>query len=161
MTIFICYLCVRSIRISLIGRNAESLFPTASPSRKICSTKADCGTDLGPLVSGFIAQNTDWRWVFYVQAIDGALIILAVVFFFKETRGSVLLSKKAKLINEWYEARERLGLYCFEIPSEDSERAQPQRIRFKVKADEERETIGKMIGISCYRPFREHIIFVS
>jgi MFS family permease len=28
------------------------------------------GTGLGPLVSGFIAQHTSWRWIFYVQTYE-------------------------------------------------------------------------------------------
>ena len=116
------------------------------------------GTGLGPLVSGFVAQHLSWRWVFYIQAITCGLHILAVSIFFKETRGSVLLSRKAKILNKWYEGRETLGLYGFDMPSEQNEKLQSQRIRWKVQSDEERESLLKMIGISCYRPFR---VFVS
>lgn len=113
------------------------------------------GTGLGPLCSGLIAQHLEWRWVFYVQAIDGGLIILAVCLFFKETRGSVLLSRKAQILNNWYEARESEGLFGVQIPTEDSgkTRMESQRIRWRVKSDEERVTLARMISISCYRPF--------
>lgn len=114
------------------------------------------GTGLGPLVSGFIAQNTTWRWVFYVQTIDCGLLIAAVILFFKETRGSVLLSRKASLLNKWYEEREKAGYVGVMIPvGSDMEKRDRQRIRWKVKSDEERESLAKMIGISLYRPFRE------
>ena len=112
------------------------------------------GTGLGPLCSGFIAQHLSWRWVFYVQVIDGGLLILAVAIFFKETRGSVLLSRRAKLLNSWYEAREKVGLVGMEIILDGGGTKESQRIRWKVKSDEERETLAKMIGISVYRPFR-------
>ena len=112
------------------------------------------GTGLGPLCSGFIAQNISWRWVFYVQFIDCGLIILAVAIFFKETRGSVLLSRRAKLLNSWYEAREKVGLVGLEMVVNCDGKKESQRIRWKVKADEERETLAKLIGISVYRPFR-------
>lgn len=111
------------------------------------------GTGLGPLVSGFISQHISWRWVFYVQVIDCGLLILAVAIFFKETRGSVLLSRRAGLLNAWYEAREKAGLVGFETTLDDGKK-QSQRIRWKVKSDEERESLAKMIGISVYRPFR-------
>lgn len=39
------------------------------------------GTGLGPLVSGFVAQNLDWRWVFWVQAVTCGACILAVTTF--------------------------------------------------------------------------------
>ena len=112
------------------------------------------GTGLGPLVSGFIAQNLSWRWVFYVQTIDCGLLILAVAFFFRETRGSVLLSRRANLLNKWYEAREKAGLVGIDMLVEDASKKLSQRIRWKVKSDEERESLAKMIGISVYRPFR-------
>lgn len=113
------------------------------------------GTGLGPLCSGFIAQNLSWRWVFFVQVIDCGLLILLVALFFKETRGSVLLSRRAKLLNSWYEAREKVGLVGFDILIDGEAEKQSRRIRWKVKSDEERESLGKMIGISVYRPFRE------
>ena len=113
------------------------------------------GTGLGPLVSGFIAQNLNWRWIFWVQVISCGLIMLAVILFFKETRGSVLLSRKAARLNEWYEAREKVGLVGFDVSiGEDCLKTESQRLRWKVKSDEERESLAKMIGISLYRPFR-------
>jgi MFS family permease len=112
------------------------------------------GTGLGPLVSGFIAQNTNWRWVFWVQVITCGILITAVTLFFRETRGSILLSRKARALNKWYEELENAGYIGFEMPiSPGSERTESQRIRWKVKTDEERESISKMIGISVYRPF--------
>jgi MFS family permease len=112
------------------------------------------GTGLGPLVSGFIAQNTNWRWVFWVQVITCGILITAVTLFFRETRGSILLSRKARALNKWYEELENAGYIGFDIPvSPGSERTESQRIRWKVKTDEERESISKMIGISVYRPF--------
>ena len=94
--------------------------------------------------------------MFYVQVISCGLVILAVVVFFKETRGSVLLSKKARLLNRWYESREAAGYVGFEMPSaDDGSKMLCQRIRWKVKSDEERESLAKMMAISLYRPFRK------
>ena len=109
------------------------------------------GTGLGPLCSGLIVQNTSWRWVFYAQVISCGIMILLVVMFFKETRGSVLLSRKAKLMNQWYEAREKNGLPGYVYPLDVS--GKTERVRWKVQADEERETLAKMISVSVYRPF--------
>lgn len=77
-----------------------------------------------------------------------------VVLFFKETRGSVLLSRKAKAINKWYENLEEAGYYGVMMPSSSgSENGALQRIRWKVKADEERSSLLTMIKISLHRPF--------
>ena len=111
------------------------------------------GTGLGPLCSGFIAQHVSWRWVFYVQVMSCGFLILLVMGFFKETRGSVLLSRRAAILNKWYEAREKAGLKGFEMPVDEHGTKESQRIRWKVKSDEDRESLAKMIGISVYRPF--------
>ena len=117
------------------------------------------GTGLGPLVSGFIAQYTTWRWIFYLQIITNGLIWVYIFFFFYETRGSILLSKKARRLNKWYDQLEAAGYYGVIMPTEKSSprekagQSSPQRIRWKVKADEERSSIAKMVSISLYRPF--------
>ena len=113
------------------------------------------GTGLGPLCSGFIAQHLSWRWVFYVQVISSGFMILLVILFFNETRASILLSRRAHALNQWYLQREEAGYVGFDVPLENGTGKQSQRIRWKVKSDEERESIAVMIGISLYRPFRE------
>lgn len=57
-------------------------------------------------------------------------------------------------MNEWYETREKAGLVGFDVAIEDESKKECQRIRWKVKSDEDRESLSKMIGISVYRPFR-------
>ncbi|KAF2815033.1 MFS general substrate transporter, partial [Mytilinidion resinicola] len=113
------------------------------------------GTGLGPLVCGWIAQNTTWRWIFYLQTITCGVLIGAVSITFKETRGSVLLSRKARALNKWYENREEAGFYGFNMADASSKTGSmaSQRIRWKVKSDEERSSLSKSIGISLYRPF--------
>ncbi|KAI6837141.1 MFS general substrate transporter [Hortaea werneckii] len=117
------------------------------------------GTGLGPLISGFIAYNTTWRWIFYLQVIVDGIVMVFIVFFFKETRGSVLLSRKAKALNKWYDSLEGHGYYGMMMPTQDPTKTVPQRIRWKVKSDEERASLGKMITVSLYRPF--HLLFTE
>ena len=137
-----------------MARSPSDLGADRNTPMALFSGAALFGTGLGPLCSGFIAQHLLWRWVFYVQVITCGLSILAVAIFFKETRGSVLLSKRAGLLNGWYEAREKAGLIGFNMVIGEDAKKQSQRIRWKVKSDEERESLAKMIGISVYRPFR-------
>ena len=118
------------------------------------------GTGLGPLCSGFIAQYVTWRWIFRVQVITSGLLMLVILFFFKESRGSVLLSRKAKALNRYYEELEASGYYGFLMPVEGTSSpmsvdpvTSPQRIRWRVRSDEERSSLLKMISISLYRPF--------
>ncbi|KAL4986130.1 major facilitator superfamily domain-containing protein [Aspergillus falconensis] len=112
------------------------------------------GTGLGPLISGFIQRRACWRWIYYSQAIAAAVFLVILFFFLSETRGSVLLSRKAKTLNTYYDALEEAGYYGMIFDANGtSEKQQVQRIRWKVKSDEERESLTKMISISCYRPF--------
>ena len=118
------------------------------------------GTGLGPLVSGFIAANTTWRWIFYLQIITCGVVQALVVLFFKETRGSVLLSRKAKKLNQYYDALEEAGYVGLDMPSSSEPgKTISTRTRWKVKSDEERASLSKMIGISLYRPF--HFLFTE
>ena len=84
-------------------------------------------------------------------------MMILVIAFFRETRGSVILSRKAKALNDWYESREKHGYCGHEMQTDKvgNSAKQNQRIRWKVKSDEERESLAKMIGISLYRPFRK------
>ncbi|EEH46998.2 uncharacterized protein PADG_03096 [Paracoccidioides brasiliensis Pb18] len=116
------------------------------------------GTGFGPMVSSFIVYHVSWRWVFYMQAILSAAVTAAVVVFFNETRGNVLLSRKAQMLNKWYEKLEEAGYIGVDMPVDGQPLSaeglrQTQRIRWKVKADEERESIAKVIAISLCRPF--------
>jgi multidrug resistance protein len=148
--------CGSSVFSTMVGGVVSDLYHARDRNTPMAlfSGGALFGTGLGPLVSGFIAQNTNWRWVFWVQVITCGILVSAVTLFFKETRGSILLSKKARCLNKWYEEREHAGYIGFDMPvSPGSEKTESQRIRWKVKSDEERESISRMIGISVYRPF--------
>jgi MFS family permease len=109
------------------------------------------GTGLAPLLAGAVVQHTTWRWVWYSHAIVSAVFVVIIFLFFKETRGSVLLSRKAKALNTYYDKLESAGHYGVIM----SDKETVKRIRWKVKSDEERASLAQMISISCYRPFRE------
>ncbi|KAG9236441.1 MFS multidrug transporter-like protein [Amylocarpus encephaloides] len=148
--------CGGSVFSTMVGGVVSDLYHAEGRNTPMAlfSGSALVGTGLGPLCSGFIAQYLNWRWVFWVQVITCGCTIAAVALFFQETRGSILLSRKAVSLNKWYEDREKAGYVGFDIPmSSEGEKMESQRIRWKVKSDEERESIAKMISISVYRPF--------
>lgn len=119
------------------------------------------GTGLGPLVSGVVAQRLSWRWVWYIQVITSGVLVSLVIIFFKETRGSILLSQKARLLNKWYAELEQAGALGMEdcTTQDKSQPSTPHRIRWKVKADEDRASLGRMIAVSLYRPI--HMLFTE
>jgi hypothetical protein len=170
------------------------------------------GTGLGPLIASVmtsrLAGDGDaWRWVFWHQAIAGGVLVALIVLLFKESRGSIVLSRRAKALNKWYEAREEAGYYgvCLleskpisgvEGVASDSDSAaratesgddseekntaigptgsttesarnSPQstvqvghvRLRWLVKTDSDRVSVGRMISVSLYRPF--HLLWTE
>lgn len=156
------------------------------------------GTGLGPLVSAIMTHRfghdgEKWRWVFWHQVIMGGALMVLMVAFFKESRGSVVLSRKARAVNKWYEEREKAGYFgvwlseehvvddspttsdeetTTGLEDEEKRRSSTQaadlgtvtngqlvRLRWRVKADEERATLGKAISISVWRPF--HLLFTE
>ncbi|KAI9658050.1 MAG: hypothetical protein M1821_002710 [Bathelium mastoideum] len=131
----------------------------------VFSGAALCGTGIGPMVSGVLVQHLSWRWIFYVQIISCGIVVAALFLCFPETRGSVLLSRKATVLNSWYERLEAEGypdLIAGLSPVEqlDSDR---YRLRWKVKADEERASLALLIRTSLLRPLRllftESVVF--
>jgi hypothetical protein len=83
-----------------------------------------------------------------------AAMVIGVYFGFRETRGSVLLSRKAHALNSWYETCEQAGHVVSKTPAENNDKSATHvRIRWKVKSDEERESLRKILKTSLTRPF--------
>ncbi|EGZ69794.1 MFS general substrate transporter [Neurospora tetrasperma FGSC 2509] len=183
-----------SVFSTMVGGVIADIWPTAERNTPMAlfSGAVLCGTGLGPLVSAYMTERwgTDadgnieegngakWKWIFWHQVILGGALMVALMVFFKESRGSVLLSRKAKALNRWYEQLEEKGFYGVWVDEEeeegdngnadaDDEEKGPsspgtktlQRIRWKVKEDEERGSLTTMIGTSVYRPF--HLLFTE
>lgn len=54
------------------------------------------GPVIAPVIAGFIVQNLQWRWVFYVLTIFNGAVAVSGLFFFRETYSPKLLKNKAK-----------------------------------------------------------------
>ncbi|RFU79293.1 major facilitator superfamily domain, general substrate transporter [Trichoderma arundinaceum] len=144
------------------------------------------GTGAGPLVSAALIETVGsnsraWKWSFWVQVILDVGLLLSLVFFFRESRASVLLSKKAKKLNKWYDELEKHGVYGLWVNSElavvtsaassqttitsnTNERNTTtvpclRRVRWIVKADEQRASLGQIVLTSVQRPF--HLLFTE
>lgn len=121
---------------------------------------------LGQLVSGYIVASTSWRWIYWHQLIINGMLMLAIAIFFKETRGPVLLSRKAKALNTITEVFKV-------IPSATSKSLESStsmsladftpypntQTHWRVESDEQRAKISRMIKLSLTRPFCEFISF--
>lgn len=140
------------------------------------------GTGAGPLMSTVFLDLIDnkslaWRWCFWHQTILGALIVAAIIAFFRESRASVLLTRRAKKLNTWHEALEQAGVYRMrfegniaekevrpemaagnqpassEVLDSCEEASYPGRIRWVVKEDEQRASLRTLMATSISRPF--------
>ncbi|KAF2009630.1 MFS general substrate transporter [Aaosphaeria arxii CBS 175.79] len=89
------------------------------------------GPEVGPLIGGFIVENTTWRWCFYVLIIWSGVQLLSIVLLVPETYHPVLLRNKARKL------REETGEARWIAPIEQLSRSIP-----------------KTIAWSCIRPFQ-------
>ncbi|KAG8737111.1 hypothetical protein FRC10_008578, partial [Ceratobasidium sp. 414] len=123
--------------LSVAGGSVADLFANdkvASP--MACYTISPfIGPVLGPAFSGFINQNTSWRWTFYTLIIWAAVQLVALYMFVPETYEPVLRVQKARKL------RKATGDERWWAPLEKSDRS-----------------ITRSIIVSCYKPF-EIIVF--
>ncbi|KAI0844353.1 MFS general substrate transporter [Daldinia vernicosa] len=108
------------------------------------------GTGLGPLVAAVMVQQwggegQKWKWVFWHQVIIDFILMIAVVVFFKESRGSVLLSRKARALNKWYQQLEEKGVFGVYIPGSNGD----ADIISRVVATRNNDTSAKEKGLSA------------
>ncbi|KAL4934863.1 hypothetical protein BDV06DRAFT_208153 [Aspergillus oleicola] len=54
------------------------------------------GAAVGPIIGGFMAGRTTWRWMFWSTSIFQAVMILVSFFVFKETYAPLILAKRAE-----------------------------------------------------------------
>ncbi|ETI26125.1 hypothetical protein G647_02902 [Cladophialophora carrionii CBS 160.54] len=53
------------------------------------------GSSMGPVIAGIIFQTLGWRWISYMQIIWYAALFPIYVFFFQESRGTIILHRRA------------------------------------------------------------------
>lgn len=141
------------------------------------------GTGLGPLCAAVMTQRwgdqgQKWKWIFWHQVIFDSGLMVAIAVLFKESRGCVLLSRRVKKLNTWYEELEANGIYGVWVEDQrstgsagvlettaDPEKQAPvshtrlRRIRWVTKEDEQRGSLASMVTTSLVRPF--HLLFTE
>lgn len=71
------------------------------------------GPILGPLLAGFINQNTSWRWTYWVIILWSTVELVLLALFVPETHGPTILKRKAMKMRKetgeerWYAPAER------------------------------------------------------
>ncbi|CAI6096193.1 unnamed protein product [Clonostachys chloroleuca] len=175
--------CGSSVFSSVVGGVLADVYDKAERNTPMSyfSFAVISGTGAGPLVAAGIVNvmrsgTQAWKWSFWHQAIAGGVLLIAIIVFFHETRGSVLLSRQAAALNKWYEALEERGHFGVAVRDSLSEEiARPsvaytssssdpesdgssegltiRRVRWKVQADEERASLATIMSTSIRRPF--------
>ncbi|KAN0061379.1 hypothetical protein ACQY0O_006226 [Thecaphora frezii] len=64
------------------------------------SLVAVAGTVGAPLYCGYILQEKGWRWIQWVQLIVNGVVVLLEILLLRETRGSVILTRRAKKLRK-------------------------------------------------------------
>lgn len=85
------FLTVSAGTISDIWPASEIALPMA-----VFSVAPFMGPILGPLIGGFLVQYYNWRWCFYIIAIWGGALLVAVVLLVPETLPAQMAIKKAR-----------------------------------------------------------------
>ncbi|GAA6043247.1 hypothetical protein JCM8097_008485 [Rhodosporidiobolus ruineniae] len=116
---------------TLVGGTIADLFLTHERGLPMSffSISAFAGTGLGPAVSGYIALKKGWRWVEWVQMMAAGALAVAIIFFTRETRGSVILSRRAAKL-----------------------RKQTGDMRYQCRSDAERASLAVLMKVSMTRP---------
>lgn len=69
-----------------------------------------------PIVSGYIVENTTWRWIFYAAIIAGG-VETAVFAVLPETHHGIILMRKAARLRKQHPARDVRSAFELERPS--------------------------------------------
>ncbi|GAA5871883.1 hypothetical protein JCM3774_000717 [Rhodotorula dairenensis] len=116
---------------TLVGGTVADLFETHNRGlpMSIFSICAFMGTGLGPAVSGYIELKKGWRWIEWVQMMFAGIMAVLIILFTRETRGSVILSRRARKMRK--------------------ETGDP---RYQCRSDAERASLAVLIRVSMTRP---------
>lgn len=96
--------------IPLLGKSASL---AAAYCNKICSF-IDTGAAVGPIIGGFMAGRTTWRWMFWSTSAFQAVMIFVSFTVFRETYAPLNLKRRAERLRKttgdhrYYTAQERL-----------------------------------------------------
>lgn len=123
----------------------------------IFSGGALAGIGLGPLVCGFIAELSTWRWVFWHQVIANAVLVGCFMCFVPETRESILLRWECDRLNKWAQQLEHADLVYFDLSRvENCGYKAARKVRWTLGDTEEGEDnldLLSLIATSLSRPF--------
>ncbi|KAF5370308.1 hypothetical protein D9758_006889 [Tetrapyrgos nigripes] len=115
------------------------------------------GPAIGPIVGGWVAEKSTWRWVFYATTIADGVVQFLGFFFLKETYVPVLLARKAEDIKKKMNV-EMIGEEQFYIDPESGQKYQIIKTQFQTPEREWRPYLVRSLGRPFYLFFHEPIL---
>lgn len=126
--------CLASVGNSMVGGTVSDIFPSKKRGlpMSLFALSIYFGQAIGPLTVSYTIANPKlgWRWVFAWQGFIGALVFILMAIFLRETRGPVLLSRRARSLTK----------------------NDPQHRQYKCSADDDRVGFWQAVKISLSRP---------
>lgn len=125
-----------SVAINIVGGSIADIWrgdAARSVPMSIFGFTSVAGIALGPFVGSVIVQINKidpWRWIFYIQIIFNAALIPVFWLILKETRGDVILAKRAKKL------RKETGKEIY------------------AQSELDRQSTIHLVKISCWRPIK-------
>lgn len=92
-----------SVSINIVGGTITDIWrgeKARSIPMSIFGMTSVIGIALGPFVGGAAQTHLNWRWIYWVQLISDAILLPVFWFILKETRGDVILARKAKKLRK-------------------------------------------------------------
>lgn len=92
-----------SVSINIVGGTITDIWrgeKDRSIPMSIFGMTSVIGIALGPFVGGAAQTHLNWRWIYWVQLISDAALLPVFWFILKETRGDVILARKAKQLRK-------------------------------------------------------------
>jgi len=118
--------------LGVAGGSVTDMFPDSSVANPmaIYTFSTFAGPIIGAVVGGFIVQNLNWRWAYYIMLCWIAVETLMLILFVPETFVPVILKRKAARL------RKTTGDAGFYAP-----------------LDKSTDGLARAIILSCYKPF--------
>lgn len=127
--------CAASTGSTLVGGTVADMFLAHNRGTAMSwfAFAAFFGSGIGAATMGYVEMNLSWRWIQWIQMIAGGALVVTMTIYMRESRGSILLSRRARRL------RQETG--------DD---------RYQCKSDAERASILILIKGSLIRPMCTH-----
>lgn len=124
-------------------------------------TASRSGPTVGPVISGFVNQNANWRITWYALLGWGGVELCLLVLFVPETLLDVVLKSKAKRLRKAGRTEVKVSRGSLKHPSGRSKPTTSFAHLFQAPIELDRRSIAAVLRVSCTQPFGESLMWTS